>query len=118
MTALDISKQLVLRGISDENVPSILTQFRKSVELKSYFNTLFIEINKRAIRFFPLIFKGVGLDIYSQLLLGPLEGRSENALLTELRLRQADVITVAAQTWSDWVDASTGSYVCSSKSAI
>ena len=34
MTAGDIPDQLVLRGKSDEDVPSILARFRKRVELK------------------------------------------------------------------------------------
>ena len=34
MTALDITEQLVIRGTSDENVPSISAQFRNRVELK------------------------------------------------------------------------------------
>ena len=34
MSANDVPEQLVLRGTSDEDVPAILTQFRKRVELK------------------------------------------------------------------------------------
>ena len=36
MPANDIPEQFVLRGISGEDVSSILTQFRKRVELKGY----------------------------------------------------------------------------------
>ena len=47
MTALDIPEQLVLRGTLDGDVPSILAQFPKCVELKGDLDVSFDEINKR-----------------------------------------------------------------------
>ena len=61
------------------------------------------------VRFLPFLSKGVALEIYSQLLLGTLEWRSENTL-AELRIRQPDVIPVAPQPWNDWVEAFTAMF--------
>ena len=51
MSANDITEQLVLRGTSDEDVPVILTQFRKRVELKEDLHVPPQEIDKRVARF-------------------------------------------------------------------
>ena len=109
MSAVGISEQLVLRGTSDENVPSILAQFRKCVELKGGLHVPFEEANTRAVRFFPLLLKNVALDTYIQLVLGTLEWRLEN-ILAELRIRQVDVILVAPQIWSDWEEPMTAMF--------
>ena len=100
MSANDVPEQLVLRGPSDEDVPAILTQFRKRVDLKGDLHVPPQEIDKRAVRFLPLLLKSVALETYSQLTLGALEWRSENTL-TDLKVRQMDVTPVATQTWSD-----------------
>ena len=84
---------------------SLLTQFRKRVELWGDLHVPFREINKRAGRF-PLLLKNEALETYSQLVLGTLEWRYENTL-AELRIRRVDVTSVAPQTWSDWVEALT-----------
>ena len=73
MSANDVPEQLVLRGTSDEDVPIILTQFRKRVELKGDLHVPSQEINKRAVHFLPLLLKSVALETYSQLTLGALE---------------------------------------------
>ena len=104
MSANDTPEQLVLRGTSDEDVPAVLTQFRKRVELKGDLHIPSEEINKRVVRFLPLRLESVALETYSQLTLGTLEWRAKNTL-AELRARQIDVTPVAPQTWSDWVEA-------------
>ena len=80
MTAGDIPEQLVLRGTSDEDVPSILAQFLKRVELKVDVHVPFEVINGRAVRFLPLLSENVTLEIYCQLVMGTLEWWSENTL--------------------------------------
>ena len=67
MSANDVPEQLVLRGTSDEDVPAILTQFRKRVELKGDLHVLPKEIAKRDVRLLPLLLKSVALETYSQL---------------------------------------------------
>ena len=112
MSANDIHKQLVLREILDEDVPvpSILTQFRKRVELKGDQHVPSEEINKRAVHFLPLLLKNVALETYSQLMLGTLKYRSENTL-AKLRVPQIDVTPVEPQTtWIDWVEALTAMF--------
>ena len=109
MSANNIPEQLVLRGTSDEDVPAILTQFQKRVELKGVLNVPPEEINKRAVRFLPLLLKSVALETYSQLTLGTLEWQSGNTL-ADLRVRQMDVTPVAPQTWSDWVESLTAMF--------
>ena len=106
MAANDIPEQLVLRGASDEDVPAILTQFRKRVELKGDLHVPSEEINKRAVRFLQLLLGSVALETYSQLTLGTREWRSKNTL-AELRVRQIGVAPVAPQTCIDWVEALT-----------
>ena len=109
MSANDVPEQLVLRGTSDEDVPAILTQFRKRVELKGDLHVPPQEIDKRTVRFLPLHLKSVVLEAYSQLTLGALEWRSKNTL-TDLKVRQMDVTPVAPQTWRDWVEALTAMF--------
>ena len=72
MSANDVPEQLVLRGTSDEDVPAILTQFRKRVELMGDLHVPPQEIDKRAVRFLPLLLKSVALETYSKLTLGVL----------------------------------------------
>ena len=110
MSASDIPEQLVLRGTSDEDVPAILTQFRKRVHPKSDLHVPSEGINKQTVRFLPLLLKSVALETYSQLTRGTLEWRSDNTL-AELRVLQIDVTPVASQTWSDWVEALTVMFV-------
>ena len=56
ITALDIPEQLVLRGTSDEDLLSILAQFRKRLELKkSDHDAPQDEIDKRTVRALPLL---------------------------------------------------------------
>ena len=55
MSANDVPEQLVLRGTSDEDVPAILAQFRKRVELKGDLHVPPPEIDNRAVRFLPLL---------------------------------------------------------------
>ena len=60
MLATDIPEQLVLRGTSDKDVPAILTQFRKLVELKGDLHVpprRDKQINKGAVRFPSLLFE-------------------------------------------------------------
>ena len=57
MSVNDIPEQLVLRGTSDEDIPAILTQFQKRVELKRDLHVRLEEINKGAVRFLPLLLK-------------------------------------------------------------
>ena len=73
MPANDVPEQLALHGTSDEDIPAILTQFRKRVELKGDLHLPPEEINKRAVRFLPLLKKSVALETFSQLTLGVLE---------------------------------------------
>ena len=80
MSANDVPEQLVLHGTSDEDVPAILAQFRKRVELKGDLHVPPSEIDNRAVRFLPLLLKIVALETYSQLTLGTLEWRSKNTL--------------------------------------
>ena len=67
MSANDVPEQLVLRGTSDEDVPAILAQFRKRVELKGDLHVPSPEIDKRVIRFLPRLLKSVALETWSQL---------------------------------------------------
>ena len=76
MSAKDVPEQLVLHGTSDEDVPAILAQFRKRVELKGDLHVPPPEIDNRAVRFLHLLLKSVALETYSQLTLGTLEWRS------------------------------------------
>ena len=55
MSANDIPEQFALRETSDEDVPAILTQFRKRVELKDDLHVPPEEIDKLAVRFLPLL---------------------------------------------------------------
>ena len=73
MSANDVPEQLILRGTSDEHVPTVLAQFRKRVELKGDLHVPPLEIDKRAVRFLPLFLNSVALETYSQLTLGVLE---------------------------------------------
>ena len=106
MSVNDIPEQLVVRGTSDEDVPAILTQFQKRVELKHDLHVPPEEINKRSCPFPSTTFESVALETYSQLTLGTLECWPENTL-AGLRVRQIDVTPVAPQTWNDWVEALT-----------
>ena len=109
MSVNDVLEYFVLRGTSEEDVPAILTQFQKRVELKGDLHVPPQEIDKRAVRFLPLLLKSVALETFSKLTLGILEWRFESTL-TNLRVRQMDVTPVAPQTWSDWVEALTSMF--------
>ena len=109
MSANDVPEQLVLHGISDEDVPAMLAQFRKRVELKGDLHFPPPEIDDRAVRFLPLLLKSVALKTYSQLTLGTLEWRSENTL-SIMKLHRMDVNPVAPRSWSDWVEALTAMF--------
>ena len=61
VSANDIPESLILGGTSNDDVPAVLTQFRKRVELKG---DLYVP-NKRAAPFFPLLLKSVALETYS-----------------------------------------------------
>ena len=78
MSANDVPEQRGLRGTSNEDVPAVLTQVRKRVELKDDLHVPPQEIDKRAVCFLPLLSKSVALETYSQLTLGVLESRSDN----------------------------------------
>ena len=54
---IELPEQLVLRRTSDEDVPEILAQFLKLVEPKGDVLVSLEEINKRAVRFLPLLKK-------------------------------------------------------------
>ena len=84
MSANEIPEQIVLRGRFDEDVPAILTQSWKRVELKGDLHVPPEEMRQTS----------------SQLTLGTLELRSENTL-AELGVREIDFTPVALQTWSD-----------------
>ena len=109
MSANDVPEQLVLYGTSEEDVPAMLAQFRKRVELKGDLHVPPSEIDSRAVRFLPLLLKSVALETYSQLTIGTLEWRSENTL-SNLRLHRMDVTPVAPRSWSDWVEALTAMF--------
>ena len=109
MSANDVPEQLVLYGTSEEDVPAMLAQFRKRVELKGDLHVPPSEIDSRAVRFLPLLLKSVALETYTQLTLGTLEWRSENTL-SNLRLHRMDVTPVAPRSWSDWVEALTAMF--------
>ena len=81
MSANDVPEQLVLYGTSEEDVPAMLAQFRKRVELKGDLHVPPSEIDSRAVRFLPLLLKSVALETYSQLTLGTLEWRSEKHIV-------------------------------------
>ena len=81
MSANDVPEQLVLYGTSEEDVPAMLAQFRKRVELKGDLHVPPSEIDSRAVRFLPLLLKSVALKTYSQLTLGTLEWRSETHIV-------------------------------------
>ena len=108
MSANDVPEQLVLYGAS-EDVPAILAQFRKRVELKGDLHVPPSEIDSRAVRFLPLLLKSVALETYSQLTLGTLEWRSENTL-SNLKLHRMNITPVAPRSWSDWVEALTAMF--------
>ena len=55
MSANDVPEQLVLHGTSDEDVPAMLAQFRKRVELKGDLHVPPSEIHNRAVHFLPLL---------------------------------------------------------------
>ena len=99
----------MIRGTSDEDVPAILAQFWKRVELKGDLHVPPPEIDKRAVRFLSLLLKSVTLETYNQLTLGVLEWRSENTL-SNLRVRQMDITPFPPQTWNDWVEALTAMF--------
>ena len=61
MSANDVPEQLVLYGTS-EDVPAMLAQFRKRVELKGDLHVPPSEIDSRAVRFLPLLLKSVALE--------------------------------------------------------
>ena len=109
MSANDVPEQLVLHGTSDEDVPAMLAQFRKRVELKGDLHVPPSEIDNRAVRFLPLLLKSVALETYSQLTLGTLEWRSENTL-SNMKLHRMDVTPAAPRSWSDWVEALTAMF--------
>ena len=109
MSANDVPEQLVLYGTSEEDVPAMLAQFRKRVELKGDLHVPPSEIDSRAVRFLLLLLKSVALETYTQLTLGTLEWRSENTL-SNLRLHRMDVTPVAPRSWSDWVEALTAMF--------
>ena len=109
MSVNDVPEQLVLHGTSDEDVPAILAQFRKRVELKGDLHVPPPEIDNRAVRFLPLLLKSVAFETYSQLTLGTLEWRSENTL-SNMKLHRMDVTPVAPRSWSDWVEALTAMF--------
>ena len=101
MSVNDVPEQLVLHGTSDEDVPAMLAQFRKRVELKGDLYVPPPEIDNRAVRFLPLLIKSVALETYSQLTLGTLEWRSEDTLSN---------MKMAPRSWSDWVGALTAMF--------
>ena len=109
MPANDVPEQLVLHGTSDEDVPAMLAQFRKRVELKGDLHVPPSKIDNRAVRFLPLLLKSVALETYSQLTLGTLGWRSENTLFN-MKLHRMDVTQVAPRSWSDWVEALTAMF--------
>ena len=57
MSANDIPEQLLLRETSDEDVPAVLIQFRKRVELKGDLHVPPEEIIKGDVRSLPLLLK-------------------------------------------------------------
>jgi hypothetical protein len=106
MSATDIPEHLVLYGTSEEDVPAILAQFRKRVELEGDLHAPPSEIDNRAVRFLPLLLKSVALETYSQLTLGTLEWRSENTL-SHMKAHRMNVTPVPPRLWSEWVEALT-----------
>ena len=109
MSVNDVPEQLVLHGTSDEDVPAMLPQFRKRVELKGDLHVPPSEIDNRAVRFLPPLLKSVALETHIQLTLGTLEWRSENTL-SNMKLHRMDVTPVAPRSWSDWVEALTAMF--------
>ena len=109
MSANDVPEQLVLHGTSHGDVPAMLAQLRKRVELKGDLHVSPSEIDNRAVRFLPLLLKSVAMETYSQLTLGTLEWRSENTL-SNMKLHRMDVTPVAPRSWSDWVEALTAMF--------
>ena len=95
MSTYGIFEQLVFRGTSDEDVPAILIQVRKRVELKGDLYVPPEEINKRVVRLLSLLLKSAALETYSQLTLNTLEWRSENTLAV-LRVCQIDATLAAS----------------------
>ena len=73
MSANNVPELLVLRGTSDKDVPAILAHFQKRVELKGDLHIPPSEIDKRAVRFLPLLKRSVTLETYNQFTLGVLE---------------------------------------------
>ena len=59
MSTNDVSEQLVRRGTSEKDVPAILTQLRKRVELKGNLHVPPQKIDKRAVRFLALFLKSL-----------------------------------------------------------
>ena len=57
MSAGDIPIQLVLRGTIYEDVPSVLAQFQNRVKPEGGLYVRFKEMDNRAVRFLPLLFK-------------------------------------------------------------
>ena len=62
MSANDVPEQLVLRVTSNEDVPAVIAQFRKHIELKGDRHVPPPEIDNRAVRFLPLFLKSVALE--------------------------------------------------------
>ena len=100
VSANNVPEQLVLCGTSGEDVPAILAQFRKRIELKGDVHVPPPEIDNRAVLFLPFLLKSVALETYSQLTLGVLEWRSESTL-SYLIVHQMDVTPVASRSWID-----------------
>ena len=104
MSANVVPEQLALYGTSEEDVPAMLAQFRKRVELKGDLHVPPSEIDNRAVRFLPLLLKSVALDTYSELTLGTLERRS-GGTVSSMKLHWMIVTPVAPRSWREWVEA-------------
>ena len=105
MTRQDMPEDLFLSGSSNEDVPLILERFLTRVKLNGTENVPRDVLERRAIKYLPLLCRDSAASSLIQLQAGTLEWRTEQ--LAVLRDAGNDVSIVPPETWNDYVNAFT-----------
>ena len=106
MKASDIPASLQLTGAPSEDVPEIMQNVRSRVRLHSLDGSSEEVIDRRAIKYLPLLVHKTAAGSLQHLLSETLEWRTEGQLAT-LRSQNADTKIRSPISWGEWVNAFT-----------
>lgn len=101
MTVNDMPHDLKLEGDGTGDVPDLMARFHISFHLVAVEGTGEDQIDRRVVRFLPLLLCGTARTSYNHLIRGTLEWRSARRLV-QLRQINPSVTAAPPQPWSDW----------------